>query len=139
MNIIHDQFAEEQREIEMRLFDILDAVRTKDFERLAGYHLHSPKFTKFNDIEPMRRLDIDENNRTEQEELGAVDNLDGTIHELKVDVFGPVVVVTGILEYTFEADGESGSSTIRMTLVFANDGEDWKIAHEHLSTFSSSA
>lgn len=136
MDIIHDQFVKEQREIDERLSEILDAVKAKDFERLAAYHLHSPKFTKFNDIEPTRRLDIDENNRAEQEELEAVDHFDGTIHELKIDVFGPVAVVTGNLEYTYEADGESGSNTIRMTLVFANDGQDWKIAHEHLSPFS---
>ena len=136
MDIIHDQFAEEQREIEKRLSVILDAVRAKDFERLAGYHLHSSKFTKFNEAEPMRRLDIDENNRTEQEEFAAVDRFVGTIPDLQVDVFGPAAIATGILEYTFEAGEESGTGAIRMTLVFANDGGDWKIAHEHLSTFA---
>lgn len=139
MDIIHDQFAEEQREVEKRLSEILDAVRAKDFERLASYHLHSPKFTKFNEAEPMRRLNIDENNRVEREEFAAVDSFNGTIPDLKIDVFGPVAVVTGTLEYTFEAEEESGAGTIRMTLVFANDGGDWKIAHEHLSTVSSGA
>lgn len=139
MNIIDDEFAEEQREIEKRLSEILDAVRVKDFERLAGYHLYSPKFTKFNEVDPMGRLGIDENNRVEQEELGAVDNFDGTIHELKIDVFGPVAVTTGIFECTSEAGGETGSDRIRMTLIFVADSRDWKIAHEHLSIFPSNA
>lgn len=133
MDVIHDQFVEEQRRVEGRLLEILDAVRVKDSERLAGYHLRSPKFTKFNDVEPMQRLDIDENNRLEREELAEFDNIEGTIDGLKVDVFGPVAVATGLLEFTFDADGERESDTVRMTLVLANDGGDWKIAHEHFS------
>jgi ketosteroid isomerase-like protein len=138
MDIIHDEFRDEQKAIEQRISQILDAVQSKNFERLAKYHLHSPKFTKFNDIEPLERQDIDACNRTEQDELEAVDHVDGAAHELKIDVFGPVAIVTGILEFSVEMNGERSASRIRTTVVFVNDGGDWKIAHEHLSTFAPS-
>ena len=138
MDIIHDEFPEARKAIDRRISEVLDAVKAKDFERLASYHLHSTKFTKFNDIEPMGRLDIDACNRSEQAELAAVGNVDGTVHELKIDVFGPVAVVTGILENTFEMNGQSEDSRTRATAVFVNDGGDWKIAHEHLSTLPQS-
>jgi hypothetical protein len=51
----------------------------------------------------------------------------------------PGPAVTGIVESFFEADGESGSSTIRTILVFANDGGDGEIAHAQLSTFAPTA
>jgi hypothetical protein len=57
-------------------------------ERLASYHLDSPKFTKFNDIEPLARQDIEAYNHYEREELSELD-------ELKIDAFRAVAVVTG--------------------------------------------
>jgi ketosteroid isomerase-like protein len=138
MGIIQDEFLQEQQAINQRLTEILDAVQAKDFVRLAGYHLHSPKFTKYNDIAPMERQGIDESNRSEKDELGAVTNFNGTVPDLQIDVFGSVAIVTGALEYTFETDGEVGGSRIRMTLIFVDDRGEWKIAHEHLSPFQSS-
>jgi ketosteroid isomerase-like protein len=137
MDIISDEFPEAQREVEKRCAEILDAVRAKEFGRLASYHLDSPKFTKFNDIEPLDRQDIEACNHYEQEELGAVDSFHGEVHELKIDVFGPAAVVTGILEATVEIDGQRETGKIRTSLVFADDGGDWKIVHEHLSTLPS--
>jgi ketosteroid isomerase-like protein len=46
---------------------------------------------------------------------------------------GPVTVVTGILEATVEIDGRRQTGKIRTSAVFADDGGDWKIVHEHLS------
>jgi ketosteroid isomerase-like protein len=42
-------------------------------------------------------------------------------------------VVTGILEATVEIDGRRQTGKIRTSAVFADDGGDWKIVHEHLS------
>jgi ketosteroid isomerase-like protein len=133
MDIISDEFPESQREIEKRIAEILDAVQAKEFARLASYHLDSPKFTKFNDIEPLDRQDIEGCNHHEREELGAVDSFHGEVHDLKIDVFGPVAVVTGILEARVEIDGQRQTGKIRTSAVFADDGGDWKIVHEHLS------
>jgi ketosteroid isomerase-like protein len=138
MNIISDEFPEAQRAIDKRITEILDAVQTKEFERLAGYHLKSPKFTKFNDIDPLERQDIETCNRVEQEELGAVDSFRAQVDELKIDVFGPVAVATGILEATVEIDGQRETGRTRTTVVFVDDDGDWKIVHEHLSTLPSS-
>lgn len=54
---IDDQFEVEQRHVEATLHGIMEAVQGKDFARLAGYHLQSPKFTKFDDFEPLDRQD----------------------------------------------------------------------------------
>jgi ketosteroid isomerase-like protein len=35
----------------------------------------------------------------------------------------------------FEAEGERLDVRARTTLVFVADGPDWKIAHEHVSSF----
>jgi hypothetical protein len=110
-------------------------VATKNFERLAGYHLDSPKFTKFDDFEPLDRQDVATTNRLEAEGLGAVERFRGEFQDLKIDVFGPVAIATAIFGYTFDADGDHVVLRARTTLVLVDDGGDWKIAHEHFSPF----
>ena len=138
MDIISDEFPEAQRAIENRITELLDAVETKEFERLAGYHLDSPKFTKFNDIDPLERQDIETCNRTERAELSALDSFRAHVDELKIDVFGPVAVATGLLEAAVGFDGQHETARTRTTVVFVDDDGGWKIVHEHLSTLPSS-
>lgn len=135
-DIVHGTFHAERQEVERRLGEVLDAVATKDFERLASFHLDSPKFSKFNDNAPLERQDIDTSNRIEQDELGSVDNFNGEFDDLKIDVFGPVAITTSIFRYTFEAEDQVGAAAIRASLIFVNVDGDWRIAHEHLSPYA---
>lgn len=116
-----------------RLDDILSAVEAKDFVRLESYHFDSPKFTKFNDSPPLERQDFATACRAEAEELGAVDHFRGRFEQVKIDPFGPLVIVTGLLAYEGEIAGDAFAGRIRMTLVMVDDHGEWKITHEHLS------
>lgn len=135
-DIVHGTFSDERQEVERRLGEVLDAVATKDFKRLASFHLDSPKFSKFNDNAPLERQNIDVSNQIEQDELGSVDNFKGEFDDLRIDVFGPVAITTSIFRYTFEADDEPGAAAIRASLIFVNVHGDWQIAHEHLSPYA---
>ena len=137
IDIINEPFVAEQAAVTDTLHDIMDAVRSKDFERLAAHHLHSPKFTKFDDFDPLERQDADTAQRSEEDGLGGVDNFRYQMDDLKVDVFGLVAIATFVFDYGFDVEGESMDLRARTTMVFVNDGGAWKIAHEHLSPFKS--
>jgi ketosteroid isomerase-like protein len=127
--------AEDQarRAIERRLDEILVAVRAVDISRLVGFHLDSPKFSKFNDLPPWERQDFATAMRLEAEEFESVSDIHGTFDDLKIDVFGSVAVVTAVFAFEAMADGNRVRSRSRTTAVMVDDGGDWKIAHEHLS------
>ena len=135
IDVVSDPFEAEQEQVEATLKGILDAVHRKDLARLAGYHLNSPKFTKFDDFEPLDRQDAATAQQSEEEGLGSVENFHYRLDDLKIDVFGPVAIATFIFNYGFDADGEAVSVRARSTMVFVSDNEAWKIAHEHFSPF----
>jgi ketosteroid isomerase-like protein len=122
-----------RRAIERRLDEILAAVHAVDMERLAGYHLDSPKFSKFNDLPPWERQDFATAMRLEAEEFQAVSDIRGAFHDVKIDTFGTVAVVTAVFAFEAMADGTRVTGQSRTTAVMVNDGGEWKIAHEHLS------
>jgi ketosteroid isomerase-like protein len=137
VDIISDLFEAEQEQVEHTLHGIMAAVEHKDFARLAAYHLHSPKFTKFDDFEPLDRQDAATAQHSEEEGLGSVETFHYKLDDLKIDVFGPVAIATFVFDYGFVADGAAMSVRARSTMVFVNDNERWKIAHEHFSPFKS--
>jgi ketosteroid isomerase-like protein len=128
-----------RRAIERRLADILDAVHAGDLQRLAGYHLDSPKFTKFNDSPPLERQDFTTAMDAEAAEFRALDEIRGAFEGVKIDVFGAVAVVTGLFAYEASVDADELRGRVRTTVVMVDDGGDWKIAHEHLSVLSAPA
>jgi ketosteroid isomerase-like protein len=134
-DILLDAFAIEQEQVEGTLHDIMDAVQCKDFARLAAHHLYSPKFTKFDDFEPLDRQDATAAQRAEEEGLGGVENFRYRLDDLKIDVFGPVAIATFVFDYGFDADGGAMSVRARSTMVFVRDNRAWRIAHEHFSPF----
>jgi ketosteroid isomerase-like protein len=115
------------------LTDILDAVQAGDVERLAGYHLDSSKFTKFNDSPPLERQDFATAMEAEAAEFGALDEIRGAFEDVKVDVFGSSAVVTGLFAYEASVGDDRLAGRVRTTVVMVDDAGDWKIAHEHLS------
>jgi ketosteroid isomerase-like protein len=139
-DVLSDPFPEAQAAITARIDEIVDACVAKDFDRLATYHLAGPKFSKFDDVEPLDRQDDETAMRSEIEQFGAIDDLALHADELKVDVFGPVAVTTCAFRASFRCQGEQQSSRIRSTLVFVDAGNgNWLICHEHHSPFLASA
>ena len=125
-------YPQERTQIERRLQEVLVAAENKDFSRLDSYHFYGPKFTKFTGSSP-ERLDAIAGRKGEHDGLGAIQGLKMRADALKIDVFGDVGIATFILDYSFEAGGETIHRKERSTLVFVKDRGAWKIAHEHLS------
>jgi ketosteroid isomerase-like protein len=138
-DILTEPYPESQKAVAARFEEILDACRVKDFDRLAAYHLAGPKFTKFDDAEPLDRQDAEIGMRAEVEGFSAIDDFDGRLDDMKVDVFGQVAVTTGIFRATFRVGDDQQSVATRSTIVFVDAGGDWLIAHEHHSPLVASA
>ncbi|WP_219412469.1 nuclear transport factor 2 family protein [Pseudonocardia nigra] len=136
MDTIEEPFEDARRAIGQRLDEILAAVDAGELDRLAGFHLNSPKFTKFNDAAPLERQDFAAAMESEAAEFSALESIRSDIRDLRIDVFGPVAVVTGMYAYQAVADGEALTGEIRASLVMVDDHGEWKIAHEHLSTLT---
>ena len=135
-DVLTDPFPEAQAAITARLEEILDACQVKDFDRLAAYHLTGPKFSKFDDVEPLDRQDDETGMRSEVEQFSAVEDLDAHLDALKIDVFGAVAVVTGVFRASFHVQGEQQTSRTRSTVVLVDAGDsNWLICHEHHSPF----
>ncbi len=135
---ITNLFPEDQAAVERRLLEIMDAARTKEVDRLESYHLYGPKFTKFDDFEPLERQDAEATRRLEREAIIGVKAFVPRVEQLKVDVFGPAAVATFVFDYAVTLpDDEQLAVRARSTLVFARDGAEWKIVHEHFSPFKS--
>lgn len=132
-DLITDPFTGAQSAVRARLDEILDACRSKDFDRLAGYHLSGPKFSKFDDEGPQARQGDQSGMQGEINAFRPLEDFDGRFDDLKVDVFGPVAIATGIFRCTFILEGENGSAQSRSTVVLVDDEGDWLIAHEHHS------
>ena len=127
---------EDRLAVEICLHKILDAARAGDADLLASHHLYGPKFTKFDDFEPLERQEAGAA-RAGEDAIAQVDNFRYSVDDLRIDVFGPTAIATFVLDYGFDADGEHITARARSTLMFVADGPDWKIAHEHLSPFKS--
>lgn len=135
MDIIADPFESAQAAVQARIEQVLDAVTAKDFDRLASYHLAGPKFSKFDDVDPLDRQDAETGMRMEVEQFTGMEDFHGRFDDLKIDVFGPVAIATGIFVWDCRAEGEVLSGRTRSTLVFVDSNEQWVIAHEHHSPF----
>jgi ketosteroid isomerase-like protein len=133
---IAEMYPEEQAKVEERIQEIMAAAQNKDIDRLESYHLYGPKFTKFDDLEPLDRQDADMTKRLERDAIVGVKEFIPSVSDLKVDIFGLVALATFVFQYdvtTFE--NEELSVRARSTLAFVKDGLEWKIFHEHFSPF----
>ena len=135
-SVIEGTYPEEQAKVEERLQEIMSAAQNKDIDRLESYHLFGPKFTKFDDFEPLERQDAETTRRLEREAITGVKEFVPSVNNLKVDVFGPVALTTFVFEYgIITHDDEELSVRARSTMAFAKYGSEWKIVHEHFSAF----
>lgn len=134
---IDDPCETDQLAVIARVREIFAAAQAKEFDRLAGYHLYGPKFTKFDDFDPLERQDAASARESEEDGLDAVTDFRYDLEDLKVDVFGTTAVTTFVLDYGFAVDGETIDARARATLVLINDDGRWRIVHEHFSAFKS--
>ena len=132
---VTELYPEAQAQVETALRAVLRAAETKDMAALESYHLYGPKFTKFDDWEPLNRQDAVTARKAENGGLSALTSFKPSVEDLKVDVFGNVAIATFILNYTLEAGGTNVATRARSTMVFVRDGSQWKIVHEHHSAF----
>jgi hypothetical protein len=135
-SILLEPFAAEQAQVERRLQQIMSAARLKAIDELESYHAFGPKFTKFDDFEPLERQDAETTRRLERESILGVEEFAPEIVDLKIDVFGPVALTTFVMEYGIVTrESERLSFRARATMVFAADDGQWLIVHEHFSPF----
>lgn len=134
-SILSEPYLSEQIEVERRLEDIMSAARRQAVDELESYHAFGPKFTKFDDFDPLERQDGETTQRLEREAILGATEFDPRVNGLKVDVFGPVAVTTFVMDYRVVAADEDHSFRARATMVFANAEGSWLIVHEHFSPF----
>jgi hypothetical protein len=135
-SIVTKPYPSEQLEVERRLEDIMSAARRQAIDELESYHAFGPKFTKFDDFEPLERQDGETTRRLEREAILGVNEFDPRLVDLKVDVFGPVAVTTFVMDYrVVDNQDERHSFRARATLVLAREEGEWLIVHEHFSPF----
>jgi ketosteroid isomerase-like protein len=137
-DIVKEMYPDEQKQIEkLVVHDIFDSAKAKDFDRLEAFHLLGPKFTKFDDWEPLTRQDAQTAMKAERDAFSGVSDFNYNILDLKADVFGDVAIATFVADYSMKAGDTPIAAKARSTLVFVKDGGAWKIAHEHFSPFKS--
>ncbi|MFC5730040.1 MULTISPECIES: nuclear transport factor 2 family protein [Nocardioides] len=144
MTAVHERsillraYDDEQAEVERALERILSAARRKAVDELESLHAFGPKFTKYDDFEPLGRQDADTTKRLEREAITGVKAFVPDVEDVKIDVFGPVAVATFVMNYdVVTEEDERLSFRARSTMVFARDEGRWLIVHEHFSPFTS--
>jgi hypothetical protein len=124
-----------QREVEARLAEIMASVRRKDVDRLEQMHRWGPKFSKFDDCDPLGRQDAETCKRLEREGLLSLVEVEFSFKDLKIDVFGPVAIATFILDEHMKTETDTIACQARSTMVFVREPAGWMITHEHFSSF----
>jgi len=110
-------------------------VVSGDLEALRSTHLNSPKFSKFGP-RISERQDVKSTNETETEHVLSISDASFDLEDIKVDVFGEMAVTTFYNNYSFTKNNIRVQGKGRVTLVFLNTEEGWKIIHEHSSPFN---
>lgn len=134
-DFINKEYLQEQIEIQNLVREIFDAAQKKELDKLDAIHLYGPKFTKFDDWEPLDRQDATTAKISERDTFEALDKFTYELDGLKVDVFENVAIATFVINYDIQMGQDEASAKARSTLVFVKDGNNWKITHEHFSPF----
>lgn len=128
--LVNDTFPTAQAELHETVLSIANDIMAANIEGLQAAHLVSDKFTKFGPRKFERQGLVDAN-VSEAAFFSSISDVDYSINDLKIDVFGDVGVVTYYPQVSFIKDGESKLVNGRQTFVFLKTGDGWKITHEH--------
>ncbi len=123
-----------EEELRETVSKIWEDAANGDTVALKRAHLNSPKFSKFGPRVALRQ-DVESTNRTESEHFSSVVDASFSIEELKVDLFGEVAVTTFYNNYSFTKNNSKIEGKGRVTLIFLQTEDGWKIIHEHSSPF----
>jgi len=104
-------------------------------EALRSTHLDSPKFSKFGP-RIAERQDVKSTNETESEHVLSISDASFDLEDIKIDLFEDIAVTTFYNNYLFTKNNVRVQGKGRVTLVFLNTEEGWKIVHEHSSLFN---
>ena len=134
-NWIQDENSVAQEQVKKIVLGIYNSIENKQLAGLEAQQLFGPKFTKFDLVGVAKRLDANETKKTEHNLFSSFSKAKYELMDLKVDVFEDVAISTFLLGYNVDMAGKNYKGKARGTLVFVNDGNDWKITHEHFSPF----
>ena len=112
----------------------VDAV-AGDLKALRDIHLNDPRFSKFGPRISTRQ-DVTSTNESETEHFSMISDASFNLEDIKVDVFEDIAVTTFYNNYSFTKNNIRVQGKGRVTLVFLNTEEGWKIVHEHSSPFN---
>ena len=112
----------------------VDAV-AGDLDALRSTHFDSPKFSKFGP-RIAERQDVKSTNESETEHVLSMSDASFNLEDIKVDIFGDIAITTFYNDYSFIKNNKKVKGRGRVTLVFINTKDGWKIVHEHSSPFS---
>lgn len=135
VDYLKEPFALDQEVIKKKVNDVFTWAQKKDLAKLESAHLYGPKFSKFDDWDPLTRQDAQTAKKGEAESFGAITDFKFTIADQKVDVFGNVAISTFHITYGLKMGADKVDAKARGTMVFVKDGSEWKITHEHFSPF----
>jgi ketosteroid isomerase-like protein len=122
-------------ELKLVVLDVWNDANNRDIESLKSAHFNSPRFSKFGP-RVSERQNVDETNSSESEHFSSIKDVDLKIDDLKIDIFDNVGVITFYNNYSFIKNSKSVNGKGRVTLVFYNTHDGWKIVHEHSSSFN---
>ena len=122
-------------ELKLVVLDVWNDANNRDIESLKSAHFNSPRFSKFGP-RVSERQNVDETNSSESEHFSSIKDVDLKMDDLKIDIFDNVGVVTFYNNYSFIKNSKSVNGKGRVTLVFYNTHDGWKIVHEHSSSFN---
>jgi ketosteroid isomerase-like protein len=111
-----------------------DAV-SGDLDALRDIHFNDPRFSKFGPRVSIRQ-DVKSTNESETEHFSMISDASFDLEDIKVDVFGDMAVTTFYNNYSFNKNNIRVQGKGRVTLVFIDTEEGWKIVHEHSSPFN---
>jgi len=125
---------EAEKELRAVVMMIWEDAAKGNISALSTAHLNSPKFSKFGPRIAVRQ-DVKSTIETETEHFSSISDVNLTVEDLKIDVFGDLAVTTFYNNYSFIKNNIRIKGKGRVTLVFLRTEEGWKIVHEHSSPF----
>jgi hypothetical protein len=130
LSLVNEDFPEAQAQLRDVMRTLANDIMTANIEGLQAAHLLSEKFTKFGPRK-FERQDVNDANVSEAEFFGSIHDVDYSVNDLKIDVFGDIGIVTYYPRVSFVRNDEPAKVDGRQTLVFLRTDDGWKIVHEH--------
>lgn len=130
-----------KREVGAVVHAFFEAGKDKDLTSIPEFHSPPEVFTKFDESPPYTRQSSEEAFIYEQAAFANISDYQYKVEDLRVDLIGGVAVATFYLSYKgvfvndYSFEGRTVGSKSRVTMVLAKFNDQWRIAHEHFSSF----